>query len=65
MAMQTTRILKTAGVIALLVGLGACRELEENRPIKLDKGNYDGPADQALSEETQRELRARGTLQGF
>lgn len=65
MPMQITTLLKIFGVIALLVGLAACRESEENRPIKLEKGNYQGPADQALTEEQQRELRARGRLQGF
>ena len=52
------------GFIAL-VALAGCRESEENRPIKLEKGTYDGTADTALTEEQRRELRARGTKQGF
>jgi hypothetical protein len=65
MPMQITKLLKIIGVIALLAGLAACRESEENRPIKLEKGSYQGPADQALSDEQKRELRSRGNLQGF
>ncbi|MTI42363.1 hypothetical protein JM93_01751 [Roseibium hamelinense] len=52
-------------LIAALSALSACRESEENRPIKLDKGNYEGPADTELTEEQLRELRARGAKQGF
>lgn len=48
-----------------LAALAGCRESEENRPIKLEKGSYGGPSDTELTEEQRRELRARGTKQGF
>lgn len=66
---MTRNILKRtagrAGVLCLigLIGLAGCRESEENRAIKLEKGGYAGPEDTALSEEQLRALRARGNQQ--
>lgn len=48
---------------ALLASLSACRESEEHRQIKLEKGGYAGNPDQALSEDTVRTLQHRGKLQ--
>ncbi|GGB41972.1 hypothetical protein GCM10011316_12440 [Roseibium aquae] len=65
MSLPVSGLSKAMLVVGLLMSLGACRESEENRPIKLDKGSYDGPADTGLSEEQRRQLQQRGTLQGF
>ncbi len=48
-----------------LTGLAGCRESEENRAIKLDKGGYAGQSDTELTQEQNRELRARGQRQKF
>jgi len=65
MVLPGSGLTKALLAAALFASLAGCRELEENRPIKLDKGNYDGPADTELTEEQRRELRQRGNLQGF
>lgn len=51
-------------VLSGLAVLAACREQEENRPIKLEKGVYQGRADTPLSEDTIKALRQRGLEQG-
>ena len=65
MTPRVSVLVKALGVLALLAGLSACREAEENRPIKLEKGSYAGPQDSQLSEEQKRALRARGNMQSF
>ncbi|WP_417667032.1 hypothetical protein [Roseibium sp.] len=68
--MTSTRMKRPAAFLAALcmVGLTAltgCRESEENRAIKLEKGGYAGQTDAALTEEQRRDLRARGQRQKF
>ncbi len=53
-----------AALCSVLV-LSACREAEQNRPIVKKKGSYEGPTDEKLKDKTLRELRHRGTKQGF
>ncbi|WP_150525116.1 hypothetical protein [Roseibium sediminis] len=65
MTPRVSVLVKALGVLALLAGLSACREAEENRPIKLEKGSYAGPQDSQLSDEQKRALRARGNKQSF
>lgn len=65
MTPRVSTLLKIFGILAMVAGLSACREAEENRPIKLEKGSYAGPKDTQLSEEQRRELRARGNKQSF
>ncbi|MFD1694701.1 hypothetical protein [Roseibium aestuarii] len=58
------RTFKTIVILAgLLAGLSACRESEEHRQIKLEKGGYAGQHDNQLNEDTLRQLRQRGSLQ--
>jgi len=55
-------------LIAAVIGLaalGGCREEEENRALKTQKGVYEGPSDTALTPEQQRSLRQRGMNQRF
>lgn len=65
MTPRVSAFLKIFGIVALLAGLSACREAEENRPIKLEKGSYAGPPDTELDDEQKRALRARGNKQSF
>jgi len=53
------------GALLALTGLAGCREQEENRPIKLEKGQYEGQKDTGLTDEQRRELRSRGQRQKF
>jgi ABC-type uncharacterized transport system auxiliary subunit len=46
-----------------VTALAGCRESEENRVIKLEKGVYAGQSDTKLTDEQRRELRARGLRQ--
>lgn len=48
----------TAGVLA------GCRAEEQGRPLVLNKGDYSGPQDPALSEMQLNELKDRVALQG-
>ncbi|MAA99893.1 MAG: hypothetical protein CMN86_16630 [Stappia sp.] len=52
----------SAIVLALVPG---CREDEQNRPLHLEKGVYQGKADRPLTDEERRELRHRGLRQQF
>jgi hypothetical protein len=51
-------------VLALSV-LSGCREDEQNRPLIVEKGVYQGPQDEALNEEDRRALQQRGDRQRF
>ncbi len=55
------------GLVFILAGLflSGCREDEQNRALKVEKGTYAGKADQALSEEEKRKLQARGYRQKY
>ncbi|WP_417684374.1 hypothetical protein [Roseibium sp.] len=68
--MTSTRMKRPATALLALCVMGltaltGCRESEENRVIKLEKGEYAGPQDTALSEDQRRELRARGMNQKY
>jgi len=52
-----------AAILAL--GLGACREQEQGRPLAYQKGVYQGQEDPALSDEQIRDLQRRGQQQKF
>lgn len=66
-----SKTIKTAGHLFLvgalltLTGLAGCREQDENRSVKLEKGQYEGQKDTALTDEQRRELRFRGQRQKF
>lgn len=63
------RPLKGLSVLALALvaaaGLSACRESEMGRPISLEKGNYQGPRSQPLSQATLKALRERTAGQSY
>lgn len=52
-------------LLAGLAALGGCREEEEIRALKTQKGVYEGPSDTALTADQQRNLRQRGMNQRF
>lgn len=59
---------KFAGVIVcgvLAIGLSACDQSEQDRPLTYEKGVYGGANDQELDETQRKELRRRGELQRF
>jgi len=64
-----TQATKAVGIGVLLaglaLGLGACRENEQNRPLHLEKGTYSGQPDTELTEDQRRALQQRGQLQKF
>ena len=51
--------------LMLSLGVGACREEEQDRILIQQKGVYQGQADSPLSEEQLRELRLRTNQQNF
>ena len=55
--------LLTVGALLLAGLVAACDEAEQNRPLRYEKGTYQGPEDTSLTEEQRNELRARGRLQ--
>lgn len=63
------RPLKRLPVLALALvaaaGLSACRESEMGRPISLEKGAYQGPRSQPLSQATLKALRERTAGQNY
>lgn len=60
---MSERVVRRAGVVLLAAGLAlgvsACREKEQNRPLVHEKGVYTGKPDQKLGEQTKSELRQR------
>ena len=57
-------VVLAASLVALTM-LPGCRDEEQNRALIVDKGIYQGPADEALTEEERRELQRRGDHQRF
>ena len=61
-----TRRLVIAGMAgAMALGLAACRENEQNRPLSFQPGVYGGEPDEPLSEEAASNLRGRHDIQNF
>ncbi len=64
--MQTTKVVGIGVLLTgLALGLGACRENEQDRPLHLEKGTYSGQPDTELTEDQRRALQQRGQLQKF
>jgi hypothetical protein len=53
------------GATILALGLGACRQSEQGRPLTYQKGVYQGPVDKPLSDAQLQELRHRGSAQKY
>jgi hypothetical protein len=65
-AFVSEHFLKVGGLalaLALMLGLGACREEEQGRPLYYDKGTYGGQQDSGISEATFQELKQRALEQ--
>ena len=64
-----SRLLITIGLaLTLSLTLSACREEEQGRKLRFEKGTYLGKPDTPLSDETLRALRGRaqqGTIPGI
>lgn len=52
-------------MVSAVLGLSACREDEQGRPIVKLKGTYEGPADEKLTRSTVENLRLRAAGQKF
>lgn len=59
------RGLAVIGATVLALGLGACRESEQGRPLTLQKGVYPGQKEAPLSDAQLHELQHRGNLQKY
>ncbi len=57
--------LLVTALIGLVMGLSACREDEQGRPMVKEKGVYEGPADEKLDDEHVSDLRSRTAGQKF
>ncbi len=63
--MQVNKLLiSLAAIIFCGMALSACRQEEQGRPLRFEKGTYGGVMDTALSEEVRRNLRARADKMG-
>ena len=60
-----TNMFKGLALVALVAGLGACREHEQDRPLRYEQGVYGGKKDTPLTAKQQRELELRGRKQNF
>lgn len=58
------RLAAVLGLVALSA-LAGCREDEQDRPLQYSKGVYQGPADDALPDETLEALRHRARHQSY
>ena len=59
------RSFSVVGATILALGLGACRESEQDRPLFYEPGVYKGQKDTPLTDAQLRELQHRGTAQKF
>ena len=50
---------------AMVVGVSACREAEQDRVLYHEKGVYPGPPQAQISEETLADLRIRAAQQKY
>ncbi|PTW60843.1 hypothetical protein C8N35_10322 [Breoghania corrubedonensis] len=60
-----SNMLKVLALVALVVGLGSCREHEQGRPLVYEQGQYGGKKDTPLTAEQDRALELRGRKQDF
>lgn len=61
--MKTRQWTMVGAALAGALILGACREEEQGRVVRFEKGTYAGPTDTPLGEETLRELQQRARYQ--
>jgi hypothetical protein len=59
------RALVILAMIVLAIGVTACREHEQGRPMVKEKGVYQGPEDQELGQQRLDDLRMRAAGQKF
>lgn len=59
------RIVWLGVLVAVTLGIQGCREDEQDRVLLYEPGVYQGAPDEALAEETVRELRGRARGQRF
>jgi hypothetical protein len=52
------------GILVISLGVNGCRQEEQNRPLSYNKGVYQGPKDQALTDSDRRQLVNRMRGQG-
>ena len=62
---KATPIVVWLAIAGLAILVQGCREDEQNRSLRYDKGSYQGQPDQALSDEQVDLLRQRATGQKF
>ena len=55
----------TVAVVALAIGLGACRAEEQDRPLTFEPGVYGGAPDEELTDEARQTLDRRHDNQRF
>lgn len=59
------RALLATVVMGIVLSVAGCREDEQGRPLVEEKGVYEGPADEQLSDERLSELKSRTAGQKF
>ncbi len=59
------RVVLALAMFGLAIGISACREEERGRPMTKQKGVYEGPADEKLTEDRLEDLRQRASGQKF
>lgn len=61
--MRTSSVVVACALVAASLFLGGCREEEQERILRYQKGTYLGKSDTPLSEETREALRLRTRFQ--
>ena len=59
------RALLSSVAVGLALGVAACRDDEQGRPMVKEKGVYEGPADEALPEDRVQDLKSRASGHKF
>lgn len=65
MTSATKRALSIMAIVGISLAVTACRDEEQGRPMVKQKGVYEGPADEAISEDRLLDLRSRAAGQKF
>lgn len=59
------KVFVTVAVVAMAIGLGACRAEEQDRPLTFNPGVYGGAPDEVLTDDARQTLDRRHEIQRF
>ena len=65
MIISLNKIIIFTFILVIVSGLTSCRKEEQGRPLKYNKGIYEGNPDTSLTNDNLQKLRLRASSQGW